>query len=350
MHWAKTRSAARFNLAISGVGNLSLSDLGVSLSDIDLAGEVGYGYGPLREALANRYRVQTENVVAATGTSLANHLAMATLIDPGDEVLIERPGYEPLVALAEYLGADVKRFDRRFEDGFQLTPAEVKRHLTARTRLIVVTNLHNPSSVLSSDDTLRQIGELAKENHARVLVDEVYLEALFEAKPRTAFHLGNEFVITNSLTKIFGLSGLRAGWILAEAELAEKIWLLNDLFGVNAAHPAEQLSVVALKQLDRIAVRVQRLLETNRLLLTEFLGSCSRLEVVRSEWGTVVFPRLKKGSVDSLCELLRDRYETSIVPGRFFEMPQHFRIGICGDSEALVSGLERLGRALDQVS
>jgi aspartate/methionine/tyrosine aminotransferase len=211
-------------------------------------------------------------------------------------------------------------------------------------------NLHNPSGVLTDEETLKQVGEIAKNVNARVLVDEVYLEALFEKRARTAFHLGNEFIVTSSLTKVFGLSGVRCGWIIAEPELAENIWRLNDLFGAMAAHPAERLSVIALQQLDKFTLRAQSLLERNRRLVSEFLDSRSDLEAVRPQFGTIVFPRLKEGTVDKLCDLLRDKYETSVVPGRFFEMPAHFRLGLGGDSQILSNGLLRLKSALDDLA
>ncbi|PYU17621.1 MAG: aminotransferase [Acidobacteria bacterium] len=276
-------------------------------------------------------------MVAATGTSMANHLAMAALLNSGDEILIEHPTYELLLNVAEYLGAQIRRFSRRFEDNFAVEPREIERAVTPRTRLIILTNLHNPSGVL----------EIARSVGARVLVDEVYLDAAFTRAPRSAFHLGEHFVVTSSLTKVYGLSGLRCGWVLAAPDLAERMWRLNDLFGVAAAHPAERLSVVALDHLDEIAAHARALLETNRALLKRFLDSRDDLRAVWPEAGTMVFPRLVRGTVDSLCARLQEVYETSVVPGTFFEMPEHFRIGIGGDTEMVAEGLERLAAALD---
>lgn len=349
MHWAKTRSNARYNLATSGLENLRLADLPFEIGDLELTRSGGYGYEPLQKALAARMKVREDSIVAATGTSLANHLAMAALVQPGDEVLIERPTYEPLLALAHYLGAEIKRFDRCFDKNFQIDPNEVERSCTSHTRLIVITNLHNPSGVLTEEHTLRQIGDIARNVKAHVLVDEVYLEALFEQRPRTALHLGNEFVVTSSLTKAFGLSGLRCGWIVAEPELAERIWRLNDLFGVMAAHPAERLSVIALERLRQISAEAQLLLDRNRALVNQFLNSRDDLEAVRPEYGTIVFPRFKRGAANHLIELLRSKYATSVVPGSFFEMPDYFRLGFGGSTENLIGGLERLGSALDEM-
>jgi hypothetical protein len=348
MNWAKTRSSAKFNLATSGMPNLSIRELRVSLEDLEIT-DGGYGYEPLISRIGGRYRVAKQSIVTAAGTTFANHLALAALINPGDEVLFESPAYEPMLATTRYLGADVKRFTRRFEDGFAASPEEVEKCVTPRTRLIVLTNLHNPSGVLIDDATLKQIGELARRVGARVLVDEVYIETLFEAAPRTAFHLGNEFVITSSLTKAFGLSGLRCGWIFAEPELAQRMWLLNDLFAATPVHAGERLSVVALDQIGELAERAQAMLDHNRRLLNEFLDTREDLETVRAEFGTVMFPRVRNGDAGQVVRLLREKYETSVVPGRFFELPAHFRVGIAVASDVLEQGLGRLGQALDQV-
>lgn len=349
MNWAKTSSRARFNLATSGLANLSLQDLRVSLEDLEITGEGGYGYAPLVDALASRYRVERECVVTAAGTSFANHLALAALIQPGDEILFEGPAYEPLLNTARFLGAQVKRFVRSFENEFRLSAAEIEKHLTSETKLIVITNLHNPTGVYTDQKTLAEIGELARKSNVRVLIDEVYLEMLFEEPPQTAFHLGPEFVVTSSLTKAFGLSGLRCGWIIAETDLAKSMWRLNDLFAASPVHAGERLSVVALEQLSGIAANSRNRLDGNRELLNQFLDGRDDLKVARPRYGSIMFPRVRGESADRLIGLLREKYETSVVPGRFFEMPAHFRVGLGGDKESLAEGLDRIGRALDEL-
>ncbi len=350
MEWAKTRSQATYNLALSGVIAYPLAELGVEIADLEITGDSLYGYAPLLEALAAKSRVTPDCVVHTIGTSMANHLAMATILERGDEVLIEHPAYDPLLSVPRYLGAEIRRFYRRFEDGFRIDIDEIKRAITARTKLIILTNFHNPSGVLTDNQTLRQVGEIARSVGARVLVDEVYLEAMYEQAQDSAFHLGSEFIITSSLTKAYGLSGLRCGWILAEPELARKMWRLNDLYGAVHSHPAELLSVIALSKLPEISARAKSLLQPNRQLLNDFLASRSDIEAALTEYGTTSFPRLLTGSVAELCVLLRNKYDTSVVPGRFFEMENHFRIGICCEPEQFAAGLERLSAALDELS
>ena len=285
---------------------------------------------------------------------MANHLAMATLIDPGDEVLIEHPTYELLTSAALYLGAAVKHFTRSEESGYAVDPAEIRRAISPKTKLIVLTNLHNPSSVLTPDSVLREVGDLARSVRARVLVDEVYLDAVYHNTPRTCHHLGPEFIVTSSLTKVYGLSGLRCGWILAEPELARAMWRLNDLFASIPAHPAELLSVMAFEHLDQIRERACKVVEADRTLLGAFLERQKGVTAPRTEFGTTAVIRLRlhhdqveQGEVEQFLSRLRTEFETSAVPGRFFGLPSHFRIGMGVDTTMFGEGLQRIERALE---
>jgi aspartate/methionine/tyrosine aminotransferase len=349
LRWAKTRAPARYDLTSSGVPYLPLRELPVGIDDLELSGTGAYGWAPLQQAIAARYRVDEACVVAAMGTSMANHLALAAIVQPGDEALIEHPTYEPLVTVARYLGATVRHFHRRAEDGFRLDPGEVERGMTPRTRAIVLTNLHNPSSALADDDALRAIGEIAARAGARVIVDEVYLDALWEPQPRTCVHLGEAFVSTSSLTKVYGLNGLRCGWVLAEPALAERMWRLTELFNNIGVHAAERLSLAAFQNLDAIGARSRALLDANAAALNGFYAAhADFLDVAPHARGTVSFPRVRTGDVDALCDVLIDRYETAVVPGRFFGMPDHVRIGLGMDPATFPEGLARLGRALNE--
>jgi aspartate/methionine/tyrosine aminotransferase len=346
MYWAKTQTRARYNLATSGVGPYALRDLPVDWSKLEINGDNPYGYRPLQHVIAAHHDVDPDCVVEAAGTSMANHLAMAALVEPGDEVLIEHPAYGLLMDTALYLQADVKRFPRTEESGYAVDPAAIRRAVTPRTRLIVITNLHNPSSVLTPEPVLREVGEIAHSVGALVLVDEVYLDAVYEDTPRTALHLGPEFVVTSSLTKIYGVSGLRCGWILARPELAWKMRRLNDVFGATPVHPGELLSVAAFEHLGLLRDRARRIVEADRARLAEFLDTHPEVSTPRTRWGTTCFLRLPGGDGDAFLERLRAEQDTGAVPGRFFEAPGHIRIGMGVNSEMFAEGLRRLGLAL----
>src|SRR6266581_4419765 len=137
MHWSKTQSRARFNLATSGVAPFPFRELPIDLKDLEINGvDNEYGYPPLQKAIAAHHGVDPDCVVESPGTSMANHLAMASIIEPGNEVLIEHPAYGPILDVAQYLQANVKRFPRTEENGWAIDSAEIRHYVTPKTRLI----------------------------------------------------------------------------------------------------------------------------------------------------------------------------------------------------------------------
>ncbi len=343
MRWAKTRSRARFNLATSGVPGLPLAELGANIGDLEINGPGGYGYAPLVEAIAREYGIPAECIVVGGGTSGANSYAFLTLLQPGDEALVESPAYDVLPELARFAGATVKSFSRRAENGWAVAPDEIAALMTPATRLVVLTNLHNPSSALTHEIELIRIAEIAARNGAYVLVDEVYLDCVWDNRPRSAFHLGPNVIVTSSLTKIYGLSGLRCGWIFAPPGITARLWQAIDLLDNIPAHISELLAVIAFGKLGRIRERSRALIETNREI---YRGFAARHGYEVQPYGTVAFPRLTRGNATEVCDLLREKYETTVVPGAFFGMPEHVRISLVCDPDTLREGLARIEAAL----
>src|SRR5262245_23265077 len=148
MEWAKARPAARFDLAGSNIQTCPIDEIPGVRDAIDFDGNNENGYGPLLEAIAEHYDVDTAQVTTAQGASGANFLACAALLEPGDDVLVETPGYDPLLGAPRLLGANTLRFDRTFEDGFALNPDRVRRAMTPRKRIIIVTSPHNQTGVI----------------------------------------------------------------------------------------------------------------------------------------------------------------------------------------------------------
>jgi aspartate/methionine/tyrosine aminotransferase len=348
MAFAKLETAAPFNLASSGVADCVLSDIGASLADLELHGPNAYGYAPLVESVAGRFGVDPACVVmVGGGCSFANHLAFAAILAPGDEVLVEDPTYELLLSTLAYQRANVSRFERSQRDAWRLDLDEVVAALTPQTRLVVATNLHNPTGALSSRAEVQAVAEAAGAVGALLLVDEVYLELMADdADAPTAFDPEGEIIVTSSLTKAYGLSGLRCGWILAPADLALRMRRLNDLFGVAPPHVAERLSVVAMARLPAFHARAAAILNANRAAYREILGDHPALDQTVFDQGTTVFPRLRRGDGDAFCRDLKARFETTVAPGRFFGQPDHVRIGLGADPVMTRAGLTRIAEAL----
>jgi aspartate/methionine/tyrosine aminotransferase len=224
--------------------------------------------------------------------------------------------------------------------------------MTARTRLIIVTSPHNPTGVVSDGAALEEVGRVAEAAGAHVLVDEVYLDMAGSTPGSTdvAARRGDVFLSTSSLTKSYGLSGLRCGWILSSPAVAERLLRARDVVdGGSGSIITERLATLAFRNLDRLVARSTALLAVNGALVREFLHGRQELEYVEPRGGTVAFPRLR-GVPDSsrFADRLMTERETAIVPGHYFEAPPHFRIGFGGTTEALRGGLEALGAALDE--
>jgi aspartate/methionine/tyrosine aminotransferase len=353
MEWAKSRPSARFDLAGSNVLACSIDELPGARDAIAFDGRNDTGYAPLIDAIAARYGVAREQVTTAQGASGANFLACAALLEPGDDVLVEAPGYDPLLGAPRLLGAQVIRFDRDFADGFALDPDRVRRAMTPRTRLIIITSPHNPSGVLADPAALDEIGSIAEAHGAHVLLDEVYLDLAVSLRQlvqsdRTFATRSDAFVCTNSLTKSYGLSGLRCGWILSSVDAAERIRRARDVVDGTGSIVAERLAALAFTHLGRLLARSTTLLDANGALVRGFLRSRTDLTWIETA-GTVVFPRLRGVSdTTTFTERLLNERHTAIVPGHFFQAPQHVRIGFGGPTDALRGGLEALGAALDE--
>ncbi|HEX9945025.1 MAG TPA: pyridoxal phosphate-dependent aminotransferase [Thermoanaerobaculia bacterium] len=348
MRWAKEHAAARYNLANSGMLGCSMDDLELQPGDLQLNGPNRDGYPPLLEAIAAKYGVAAEQVVTAQGTSGANFLALATLLDADDEVLVEQPTYEPILAALAFLGARVRRFSRRFENGYRLDLEEIGALLSDRVRLVVITNPHNPSGVVLSMEEVGEVGRLAERVGARVLVDEVYQDVCAgDGVPLSHAHLGPHFVATSSLTKSYGLSGLRCGWILCTSDLADQMRRTKDFMEAVNPMPSEALALAAFRQLPRFAARSRSILDPNIVQVRAFLaGHAEWLDCTLPERSMMVFPRLKKeDDSEALHDWLRGR-ETSIVPGRHFECPRHFRLGFAVEPENVAEGLRHLAEGL----
>jgi aspartate/methionine/tyrosine aminotransferase len=346
MEWAKTRPKPEIDLAGSNLLPCTLVDLPGARDAVDIEGESPEGYPPLLAAIARHHGVAPERVASGPGCSGATFLACAAILSPGDDVLVETPGYDPLPGAAALLGARVHRFERRFEDGYALDPDAVAAALTPATRLVMLSNPHNPSGALASPESIARLANLAEALGFYVLVDEVYRDTVYEGRPDPAALHSPHVVSTSSLTKAYGLASLRCGWAIASPDLAGAIRRARDVVDVWSPMPADRISVVAFRHIDRLAERARRIVEANRSAVERFLGGQNALRAAPTR-STLTFPRLA-GTEDAgpFVEKLFRETGTAVAPGRFFGAPAHFRIAFGGDPGSLQRGLAALERAL----
>ncbi len=332
MTWAKTVPGRHsLNLAVSGVRPLASEEFPFDPAEVSLYGPDPYGLAGLVEAIARAYDVEPDWVLPVPGTSMANFVVAAASLSPGDEALVETPAYPILALLPGVFGANVRRFERG-----------TRPPLGPRTRLVVVTHLHNPTGLPLPE---AEYQALAAMDGPTVLVDEVYRDFLGPAAgpvaPRRALHL----VSTGSLTKAYGLPGLRLGWILARPDRIARMRVVVDYLNVIDSFPAMSLGVVAFRRLDALWRRGHDLCEGGRRILRQWLSGQRGIEHVWPPAGTIVFLRFPF-ETDPLVERLRAEEDAVVVPGRFFGDPHGIRIGIATDPSIVERGRAALGRVL----
>jgi aspartate/methionine/tyrosine aminotransferase len=245
----------------------------------------------------------------------------------------------------------VRRLERRFEDDYAIDLDRFASLVTTKTRLAIVTNLHNPSGARIPMPTLRAMASLLARVKAYLLVDEVYLECVFRNRPESSVHAGPNVLTTSSLTKAYGLDGLRAGWMLGPPALIARAGRINDLMTNNSVAAGERMALAAFRHHRDIDRRAHAILDPNLVRVRTFLAGEPRLRAFVPAGGNVVFPRLpSRIDSDRLVKHLAARHSTLAVPGRFFESPRHIRISFGCRPALLARGLANISRALDELS
>lgn len=258
LRWHKLHRPARYDLTGSGVPSASPADLCADGLSVSLEAPGRYGHSDLIEAVAELYHVSPDRVVLVPRTSSANFIALAVSTRRGSQVLVERPGYDPILRAARFLGIEVIRLSRRPDQGFGVPLDQLEAGLEKGAAAVVLTNLHNPSGYRLSPDTVKDLVLMCARANATLIVDEVYLDAASmigrEARWTAAAH-ADHCIATGSLSKVYGLGGLRAGWLLGDPDTVRRAQDIMDLLSVQNAAPAASLAVRALANLGNLEER-----------------------------------------------------------------------------------------------
>lgn len=351
LSWARQfMGRVKHDLAKSNVMALSKEELGLAIGDLDLNGPHENGCDELYDLLAKRYGVGRENVYVCNGATQGIFLVCAAVLERGDEVVLEVPNYEPLYRVPLQLGADIKSIDRRFERGFQLEMEEVERRVSKATRALVLTNLHNPSGTATSAEKMETLGQILRDQRGTVIVSEVYLDACLTAGVKPAATCGPNLVSLGSLSKIYGLGGVRGGWIVADEAIIRKVKVVADYVSGGTAFPTEKITLVALRKSDLLVKRTKEIVARSFKIVSEWAARRPDVGFVPPDGGTVCLLKLPAG-VDAmaLSTRLRERHSTLVVPGDFFWMRGFVRIACGIPEETLRAGLKNLGTVIDEL-
>ena len=312
-------------------------------SSLDLS--TAWGHPALLNRIADRYGVDIKNVVTTNGVSNAIYLLCRALLSKGAHVVIESPVYEPLVASPDFIGARISYLTRKPSD-YMIDFDDLKKVMKYNTELIIISNLHNPSGTLLSDDNLLKLVKEARtiSPKIKIAVDEVYHDFTL-GKMVPAATLDDCFISLNSLNKVYGLGCVHCGWIIAETAIIDRIKRLQILVEGSGSRLLEGIAAIIIEHLDEYLNRSIRLVKQNRQLLCQYLKPLLDIGVLVGEvpeYGCIYFPKIS-GMYDPVifAEKLAEMYNVYVVPGRFFGEPKHIRIGFGSPTSKLKTSLAK---------
>ena len=342
----------RYNLSESSIRDRKLSDVGVPPAGLTLFYGEHRGEARLRELIASQAEnLDAGDVLVTAGAAGALFIIATSLLAPGDHLVVVRPNYATNIETPKAIGCDITYVDLAFEDGFALDTQTVAAAIRSNTRLVSITCPHNPTGTLIAPDQLCQLIELVEGSGCRLLVDETYRDLSYGAQLPIAASLSPSAISVCSLSKAYGIPGIRMGWIISrDAGLIDRFLAAKEQIGICGSVVDEWLAVAALERRMTFLAELAPVMQSRRAIVREWIDGDPLIEWVEPQGGVVCFPRLKvPGCFDfeSFYTRLLNGHGTYVGPGHWFEMPKsHFRIGFMWPfEEELKGGLAAISAA-----
>jgi aspartate/methionine/tyrosine aminotransferase len=347
----------RFNLAESSVSDVLMSELAVDLGGLVLRYDDHLGRPELRAEIAgDSPGLDPDDVIVTPGAAAALFIVATSILEPGDHVVVARPNYATNVETPRAIGADVTYLDLTYEEGWRVDPARVAALMTPRTKLVSLTSPHNPTGSVMSEAVLREVIALVEGSGARLLLDETYRDMTFDQALPVAASLSPRAIGVSSLSKSYGLPGIRIGWLVTrDQELRERFLSAKEQILITNSVLDEAIALEALRRrptwLPEIRARIDAALSTTR----RWIASDPTFEWIGPEGGVVGFPRIRpevEVDVDRFYRILLEEHGTVVGPGHWFEQSRrHFRLGYGWPRPAeLKAGLTGLSKAARKAS
>jgi aspartate/methionine/tyrosine aminotransferase len=355
------------DIAESGILPMSVDDLldllppseREATRDRLLALPLGYsearGTEALREALAATYENTTaDNILITTGAIEANYLLFNVLLQPGDEVVTIDPAYQQVQSVPKAIGADVKYWRIRSDDGFRFDLEDFERVLSGRTKLVSINTPHNPTGAILTDEELQHVYEVAASLGATVLSDEAYRWLDIpggDPMPVPMRNRGELGISVGTVSKPFGIPGLRIGWIVAPEPVIQQCWAMRDYITLSPGKLNDQLALLAVQHRDAIRARTHRIVAANMVTADQwFAANVELASWVRPRAGLLALMRYHLDIPSSeLADLLARDYSVMLAPGSAFGFEHHLRIGVGQRPEIFAEGLQRTRQCFDDL-
>lgn len=349
--------ATEIDIGSSGVQPYSLAELrsllDISHDDLDriVFNDSHTLGGPgLRRAIADRYcRGDQTRVMATQGSSEAIFLIMSSLLQPGDEVIACAPCYQQHFSIAESQGCSIKYWTLDFDRDFIPDLDELEAMIGPKTRMVVVNFPHNPTGATIDASLQRALVDVAAKHGLYLVWDAAFAELVHEGEPLADPGSWYDRTITfGTLSKAFGLPGLRVGWIIAQPEVLESCVNLRDHTTLHLSPLNELIAERAVERAEALIEPRLTAAQTNLALLADWVEShrdC--VDWVRPRGGVCAFVRFATvGDVEALCHTLARQHGVLLVPGSSFHQPAFVRLGFGSPTAEFQEGLARVSHVL----
>ncbi len=337
-----------YDIGESGVKFFALRDLDVDLESVALRYGHHKGAPELRELIASHSPgLKTSQVAVTTGGSESIFAIIATLIGPKDHLVVEAPNYPSLYEIPSSLDRDYSLYFLEYEEGFRFNLEKLSKLVRPETKLICVTHPNNPAGSVLTKNELEELIQFAESRDLYVLVDETYRELSFEEIPPLAATLSPKAISITTMSKSYGIPGIRIGWVAANEELIDSVRAVREQITICNSALGEQIAFSVLQRKNVFLKKIKEKIMDNFQIVKTWIEKRDDLEWITPSGGVVGFPRLVEDKPsDDLCRRLIERYRTFVVPGYCFRMPRYFRVGFGGDREEIIKGLAQLDKAL----
>lgn len=357
--FAKYEFNTEFLLCSSDCESMSIADL---LAFEDGAAErfhnhwLGYteslGSPSLRKEIAGMYTsTQPDDILVFAGANEAIYLFMMAALKENDHIIVHSPHYQSLSEVAKGIGCMVSPWRAREENGWALDMDELRHLMRSSTKAIIVNVPHNPTGYIMSRVNFDELNKFVQENNLLLFSDEVYRESEYDSAYRlpAAVDYGAHAISLGVTSKTYGLAGLRIGWLATKnRDLYNKMASLKDYTTICNSAPSEFLAEVAMRHREKLANRNLEIIKNNLTVIDELFTRYSSLfSWHRPKAGSMGFPKLLKGNVESFCDDLVKKAGVLLLPGSVYDdAHNHFRLGL--GRKNLPQAVERLEEYLSQ--
>jgi aspartate/methionine/tyrosine aminotransferase len=342
------------NLSESSFTDQHLNDLGININDLVLLYGDHKGKPELRELLAGEIGLSAEDVLVTSGAAMALFIVATSLLNKGDHLVVAKSNYATNLETPRAIGADISFLQLKFENNFDLDVNELAQKITPQTKLVSLTYPHNPTGVMIDENKLRAVIDIVEKNNTYLLLDETYRDMCFVEKLPVAATLSDSVISISSMSKSYGLPGIRIGWMFTKnKQLMETFLAAKEQICITNSVIDEEIAFHYLKRKEELFAPNMQTIKRNFSILKQFMVQQSVLEWVEPKGGCVCFPRIKKSiKVDTakFHDVLLNKYATYIGRGHWFEEDaSYMRIGYSWDkTEKLEKGLQNIMRAIEE--